>query len=349
MTPFLNRTKKNFQHLRKWAKRENHSAFRIYDRDIPEFPLAVDWYDGAVVVSIFERARASRSGRVDTPMRDDDDEDEGIDYMDDEPAIGESKASANDESNMNSASFLAAHELSGGLGRLLGIPEDEVYFKVRRRQSGLSQYNRFAQTGRTRIVKEYGIPFVVNLSDYLDTGLFLDHRPTRRLVGELSQRKRCLNLFAYTCTASVHAALAGAQEVTSVDLSKPYLAWGQENFKLNALAPERYNFLHADVLRYLSEAGAAKAAFDVIFLDPPSFSNSKRMEGHFDVQEHHTLLIQLCRRILAPGGALIFSTNMRRFKMRVDETQWNAVEDITQRTLPPDYRNERVHKCWLLR
>ncbi len=225
----------------------------------------------------------------------------------------------------------------------LAVPPGEIYFKLRQRQTGKQQYEKLAGARQEFPVAEYGRQFLVNLTDYLDTGLFLDHRETRRLVGERADGKRVLNLFAYTCSFGVYAASGGARRVDNLDLSNTYLDWGERNFVLNGLAPERHGFIRADALQWL--AAPAGEPYDLIVLDPPTFSNSKMMVDVLDTQRDHVQLINRSLALLAPEGELYFSTNYRRFKLAEEEINGTARE-LTRQTLPPDFRKKNLHRCW---
>ncbi|MGL5178627.1 MAG: class I SAM-dependent methyltransferase, partial [Aeromonas veronii] len=196
--------------------------------------------------------------------------------------------------------------------------------------------------------QEYGARLWVNLYDYLDTGLFLDHRQTRRMLGQMAKGKRFLNLFAYTGSATVHAGLGGASETTTVDMSHTYLNWAQDNMRLNSLVGRQHKFVQADCLKWLSEADEQ---YDLIFIDPPTFSNSKRMDESFDVQRDHLLLMQHLKRLLAADGTLVFSNNKRHFKMDLAglEATGLKAQNITQKTRPKDFeRNQHIHNCWII-
>lgn len=300
-----NRLKKNYKQLEKWAAKEGINAWRVYDADLPEYNAAIDIYNDYVVIQEYAAPK-------DIPE-----------------AVAKERLW-----------FLidtVAHELP--------FAADHLTLKVRQRQSGKSQYQKSQPRGVTTSVHEYGAEFQVNLSDYLDTGLFLDHRWARRELGKLSQGKSILNLFAYTCSASVHAALGGAREVVSVDLSKTYLAWGEDNFRLNGLNPRAHSFVQADCLQWLREQ-RPQQRFDIIFLDPPTFSNSKRMDDVLDVQRDHVMLLKLAARLLKQDGVILFSNNNRKFKL--DDAGLAAIflqaENWTQRSLSPDFaRNKRIH------
>jgi 23S rRNA (guanine2445-N2)-methyltransferase / 23S rRNA (guanine2069-N7)-methyltransferase len=300
-----NRLKKNYKQLEKWAAKEGVNAWRVYDADLPEYNAAIDIYNDYVVIQEYAAPK-------DIPE-----------------AVAKERLW-----------FLidtVAHELP--------FAADHLTLKVRQRQSGKSQYQKSQPRGLTTSVHEYGAEFQVNLSDYLDTGLFLDHRWARRELGKISQGKSILNLFAYTCSASVHAALGGAREVVSVDLSKTYLAWGEDNFRLNGLNPRAHSFVQADCLQWLREQ-RPQQRFDIIFLDPPTFSNSKRMDDVLDVQRDHVMLLKLAARLLKQDGVILFSNNNRKFKL--DDAGLAAIflqaENWTQRSLSPDFaRNKRIH------
>jgi len=305
---FLNRLKKNHAHLRKWARRIGTEAYRVYDKDIPEFPFTVDLYGTKAVVSQF---------------------DEGFE---DEAGLGEAVCSE-----------LAAY---------LGIPRDDVFLKIRRRiKAREDQYGRFDALGVVQMVEEQGLKFEVNLSDYLDTGLFLDHRASRAWVRSQSSGKRVLNLFCYTGSVSVYAAAGGAVEVCSVDLSNTYLDWARTNMRANGFNADAaaFEFLREDVATLLAAFARKGRTFDLVFCDPPSFSNSKRMDGHFDVQEHHVDLLRACGAVLHPAGTIFFSNNNRKFKIDADSLGADfSLEDVTSKTLPEDFRNKRIHNAWLL-
>jgi len=235
---------------------------------------------------------------------------------------------------------------------VLDIDPAQLVVKRRERQGGKAQYGKQASTGERFQVQEGRARLWVNLRDYLDTGLFLDHRPVRRMLGEMAAGKRFLNLFCYTATATVQAALGteqagGATESVSVDLSNTYLEWARDNFALNRLDPARHRVVRDDCLRWLQ---TAKAEFDLIFLDPPTFSNSKKMEATLDVQRDHGQLVSLAMARLAPGGTLVFSNNQRRFQLDQELAERFVVEDISARTFDPDFaRRPDIHHVFLIR
>jgi 23S rRNA (guanine2445-N2)-methyltransferase / 23S rRNA (guanine2069-N7)-methyltransferase len=304
-TDLANRLKKNYKQLEKWAAKEGINAWRVYDADLPEYNAAIDIYNDYVVIQEYAAPK-------DIPE-----------------AVAKERL----------------WFLIDTVAQELPFAADHITLKVRQRQAGKAQYQKQQPRGLTTLVHEYGAEFQVNLSDYLDTGLFLDHRWARREFGKLSKGKTVLNLFAYTCSASVHAALAGAQEVISVDLSKTYLAWGEDNFRLNGLNPRQHGFIQADCLQWLREQ-RPQQRFDVIFLDPPTFSNSKRMDDVLDVQRDHVLLLKLAARLLKQDGVILFSNNNRKFKLDQDGLAeiFLQAENWTQRSLSPDFaRNKRIH------
>ena len=301
----VGRVRKNRRRLGKIARRQGVSCYRVYDRDIPEVPLIIDWYDGDLHVA--ERdARASEA-------------DDG----DDRRAWLEGLVQA--------------------VAVLLEVPEERCFLKARRRQRGSSQYERFAHEGAWREVQEADCSFRVNLSDYLDTGLFLDHRETRAMVAADAVGNSFLNLFAYTGAFSVRAAQAGARETTSVDLSNTYLSWLRENLALNGISGSAHRVMRADILQWLP---INRERFDVILLDPPTWSTSKSMEATLDIQRDHGAMIEHCVRALHPGGVLYFSTNRRKFKLDEGAFSGTEVEEITDRTTPFDFRKPGPHRCW---
>ncbi len=305
-----NRLLKNRKALRKWQREAQIECVRIYDADLPEYALAVDVYGNGSEQWVQVQEYAA-------------------------PATVDPKKARQ-----------RLREALGLIPEVLGVPAAQVYFKVRQQQKGTSQYERLAETRHFHEVVEAGHRFLVNFEDYLDTGLFLDHRDVRGLVGRLAAGKRFLNLFAYTGTATVYAAAAGAIASTTVDLSNTYLDWAQNNFLLNDLDLNQHELVQADCLRWIDHA-VGRRFYDVIFLDPPSFSTSKRMQRTLDIQRDHVLLIQAVLRLLAPEGVLIFSNNLRRFKMDVEALEGLAIEDLSAATLPRDFaRNPRIHHCW---
>lgn len=305
---FANRLRKNAKQLEKWVKREQISCYRLYDADIPEYNVAVDWYDGEVV--IHEYAPPAKVDAQQAQKR--------------------------------------LFDIVNLVPQVLGIKPEQQVLKVREKQKGKEQYQALDKVGVYKEVTEYGAKFLVNLRDYLDTGLFLDHRTTRRAIQQQAKDKSFLNLFAYTGSASVHAALGGARNVTTVDMSNTYLDWAKRNFAVNNLAGKQYQFVQANVLEFLQNC---HNQFDFIFCDPPTFSNSKRMENTWDVQRDHVELLRLIGKVLAPGGKLIFSNNKRKFKLDTEAlaAQGWQIKDISKQSLPEDFaRNPHIHVCFEL-
>lgn len=240
------------------------------------------------------------------------------------------------------------HEFARALDEALELPAGHVSFKVRRRQRGASQYQASGRRGPELEIREGACVFLVDLESYLDTGLFLDHRSTRLQLAERAAGKRFLNLFCYTATATVHAASGGASSSTSIDLSRTYLDWAERNFARNELDPERHRLISADVLAWLDEP--PEESFDLIFVDPPTFSNSKRMTANFDVLRDHPWLLERAAERLAEGGEIVFSNNHRRFKMDHAALPNLEIRDVTRSTIPKDFeRNPKIHNCWRIR
>ena len=300
---FANRLQKNLKQLGKWAKRENITCYRVYDADMPEYALAIDLYHDWVHVQEYAAPRS----------------------------IDPEKAQAR------------LFDALAAIPQALNIDQSRVVIKRRERQSGTRQYERQNSQGQFTEVSEGGVKLLVNLTDYLDTGLFLDHRPMRMRIQREAAGKRFLNLFCYTATASVHAAKGGARSTTSVDLSKTYLDWARRNFSLNGFS-DKNRLEQGDVMAWLQ---ACREEYELIFIDPPTFSNSKRMEGVFDVQRDHVELLDLAVARLAPGGVLYFSNNFRKFQLDEHLQERYAVEEITAQTLDPDFaRNSKIHRAW---
>ena len=301
---FVNRLRKNLRHLGRWAEREGISCYRLYDADLPEYAVAVDRYEQWLHVQEYAPP----------------------------PSVDPARARERLE------------QVLAVLPAVLELPPEHLFLKVRQRQKGANQYQKQADRGRFHEVHEGPARFLVNFTDYLDTGLFLDHRTTRRLLGELAAGRRFLNLFGYTGAATVYAALGGATGTTTVDLSATYLDWARRNLELNGIRGSRHELIQADCRQWLARA---RDRYDLILLDPPTFSNSKRLEETFDVQRDHVELLRHVLRRLAPNGALIFSTNHRKFRLDRDALADVRIEDWSRRTRPPDFaRNPKIHQCW---
>jgi 23S rRNA (guanine2445-N2)-methyltransferase / 23S rRNA (guanine2069-N7)-methyltransferase len=302
-----NRLRKNQKHLARWLAREGISCYRLYDADLPEYALAIDVYEGAHRWIHVQEYAPPKS----------------ID-----PAVARNRL----------------REALGVIIEVLDADESQLFLKTRRPQKARSQYEKLGSSGAFREVSEDGCRLLVNLEDYLDTGLFLDQRLTRRMLRELADGRDFLNLFGYTGAATVHAARGGARSTTTVDLSRTYLDWARRNLELNGFTASRHALIQADCLRWLEEPQARRG---LIFLEPPTFSTSKRMRGTLDVQRDHASLIDRTARLLVPGGVLIFSTNLRTFAMDREALPHLAFEDLSRATLPKDFeRSPRMHRCW---
>jgi 23S rRNA (guanine2445-N2)-methyltransferase / 23S rRNA (guanine2069-N7)-methyltransferase len=299
-----NRLGKNRNKLSKWLKAENLECYRLYDADLPEFNMAIDLYGDEVHLQEYQAPKD----------------------------IPEQKAERR------------VKEAMTAVMQVLDLPSGALHVKQRQRQKGISQYQRQDRRGILKQVEEGDLRFLVNLSDYIDTGLFLDHRLTRQMLRSLAAGKRFLNLFAYTGAASVYAAAGGARETTTVDMSRTYLDWARKNLRLNGFDGPQHQLLQADCLAWLEQP---QPSYDLIFLDPPSFSNSKSMEGTFDIQRDHVRILRRVSELLAPQGILIFSNNLRSFKMDSAQLAGLKIEDLSEQTLPLDFaRNPRIHNCW---
>jgi 23S rRNA (cytosine1962-C5)-methyltransferase len=303
---FSNRLTKVFRHLGKQARRQGISCYRIYDRDLPEFPLIIDVYEDKIYLSEYRAKHHLTEEQYEAWL----------------------------------------NESLQVIATVTQVPDENIYLKQRKRKTGRQdQYQKTGEEMEFFTVTEGGLQFKVNLSDYLDTGLFLDHRITRSMLREQSAGKRVLNLFCYTASFSVYAAAGGAASVVSVDLSKTYLSWAEDNFKLNALQDDaKYHFVHADVLQYLDEL--EPDSFDIIILDPPTFSNSKRMKDFLDIQQDHADLINKCLLIMKPGGTLYFSTNYTKFQLAEEKIGSSLITDITKITTPFDFEGKLRRWCF---
>lgn len=301
MDMIKNRLEKNYKKLKNWADRGSIEAFRLYDRDIPEYPFIVDLYKDHTL--IYDKS---------DPVRD------------------------KDKNHL-------PHVVEA-LRAIFQCPEDKIVVKKRERQEGLKQYEKLGSKDQTFVVREHQALLKVNLHDYLDTGLFLDHRPMRQKIYKTAAGKMFLNLFCYTGSVSVFAALAGAQ-TTSVDMSQTYLRWAQENFELNGIPPQSHQFVNADVLEWL-RSQRPQPTYDIIFLDPPTFSNSKKMEDTFEVERDQNFLVDICMGLLRSGGVLYFSNNKRRFKLSPEIQAKYDVKDITPFSIPQDFHDKKIHTCF---
>ncbi|MGL4987172.1 MAG: class I SAM-dependent methyltransferase [Treponemataceae bacterium] len=317
---FGNRLQKWYKHLSKWSKREHISCFRLYDNDIPEIPLLLE---------IFSEAKT------------------GVLYA--QLTLYERPYEKSDEDEKQ---WLM--QMICVASKVLQISEKNFFIKTRKKQQGTNQYTKLHQDIFEIIVNENNLFFKLNLSNYLDTGLFLDMRSLRKEIQILSEGKKVLNLFCYTGSFSVYAAAGKAQTVTSVDLSKKYLNWAKENFMLNRFNPEhrekgelKYRFIEDDIFHFLSRA--KKNSYDLIILDPPTFSNSKKTTSVLDIKRDWGILVNKCLEILCEKGSLFFSTNAQKLhfdKTVITNDHAYTIRDITTRTIPNDFRNKKIHRCW---
>lgn len=305
---FRNRLEKVYRHLSRQAKKQDIGCYRIYDHDLPEFPFSIEIYEKRGYVSEYKRRH---------PLS----EDEHQIWLKESIRI---------------------------IAEITGIPTEDIFLKTRqRKESREGQYKKLADEKTEFIVEENGLKFIVNLSDYLDTGLFLDHRITRQMVKNEVQDKTVLNLFCYTGSFSVYAAAGGAKRIDSVDLSKTYLSWAERNMSLNFPAYSAHNVVHADVLQYLKEL--KEESFDLIVMDPPTFSNSKRMDDVLDIQRDHVALINDCTKALTEGGILYFSTNFTKFKLDEGSLHASWIKNITKATTPFDFSSKLKRQCFKIR
>jgi 23S rRNA (cytosine1962-C5)-methyltransferase len=301
---FRNRLTKDIRHVGKLARRQNITCYRIYDHDLPEFPFCIERYEDKLYLAEYAR----RHGMTD---------EEHANWLEScIPTISE----------------------------ILETPDDRIFYRERRRKGGRQdQYEKLASEQEFFEAKEAGLSFRINLTDYLDTGLFLDHRITRGMVREEAKDKRMLNLFCYTGSFSVYAAAGGAKEVDSVDLSKTYLNWAEANMALNRTGGA-HRFIHADVKQWLETA--PHGHYDLVVMDPPTFSNSKRMKDFLDIQRDHVELINKTLGTMKPGGVLYFSTNYRRFQIETEKIMAASVKDITNATTPFDFQGKLFRWCY---
>jgi 23S rRNA (cytosine1962-C5)-methyltransferase len=302
---FQNRLEKVYRHLSKQAKRQGISCYRIYDHDLPEFPFIIELYDDKLYVSEYKRRHSLSDEQYEEWLE----------------------------------------ECKKIMVEVLEVGEENIFLKMRQRKEGRQgQYQKVDEAKNEFIVCENDLNFIVNLSDYLDTGLFLDHRITRQMTKELSNGTRVLNLFCYTGSFSVYAAAGNASEVVSVDLSKTYLNWAERNMQINFPDFKNHEIIHADVKQYLKTV--AENSFDLVVMDPPTFSNSKRMEDFLDIQKDHVELINDCIKTLTKNGILFFSTNFTKFQLDADKIIASEIKNITKQTTPFDFTGKLKRQCW---
>jgi 23S rRNA (cytosine1962-C5)-methyltransferase len=302
-----NKLLKNFSKNKHWLIQSQTNCFRLYDKDIPEYPYSIEFYSQKIIVYEYE------------------------------PQNKELEAEKKDVFSLHRKQTIEA------LTSLFGILPTDIYWKIRKKQKGNSQYEKLSEEKIEFIVEENGLKFLVNLKDYLDTGLFLDNRRTRLLFGKECAGKNVLNLFCYTGSASVYAHKYLASSVTSIDMNQTYLSWAERNFQVNNQSG--HIIIRADVLEYLKQE---EKMFDLVFLDPPSFSNSKKMTESFDVQRDHEKLVMLCHKVLKQQGKILFSNNYRKFSISHELEKYFKIQDISALTLPPEYRNKNHHHTFWL-
>lgn len=310
---FTNRLKKNYKHLKKWARKNDISCYRVYDADIPQYAVAIDIYDKWVYVQEYQAPKT-----VDKNI-----------------------------------AFQRINDVIDVVADVLETKQEYVVLKVRKKQQGSSQYQKQDKKDHTFAVKENGLKFLINVYDYIDTGLFLDHRNTRQLIQRLADKRSFLNLFAYTGSVTVYAAAGGAESTTTVDMSNTYLKWAQENLSINGFinnvyADSKHKFIREDCLKWMKQAIEENKKYELIFIDPPTFSNSKKMDTSLDVIRDHAALLSGCLALLAEDGQIIFSTNAKNFKFDDSLKEDCFIKEITSLTTTEDYRRKPLHRCWCL-
>ncbi|GBF51795.1 SAM-dependent methyltransferase [Leptospira ryugenii] len=313
---FENRLQKLKKEREKWAKREGIQAYRVYEEDIPQVPVILDR------------------------------------YLDDYVLYDKSSLRFQTEEEKEKR----FETISDIVRSVFQLSKAQLFLKTRKKQKGKEQYEKLDEDKKALTVTEHSARYLVNLSDYLDTGLFLDHRLTRSWFSKAANSKRVLNLFCYTGSFSVSAALGGASQVTSIDLSKTYLDWAKQNFNLNGIKTEDHSFICTDILQWLVDESRneARQRYDLIFLDPPTFSNSKKMRQEWDIQaQHRNILLSLLGKFLSPGGEIWFSTNFRKFEMLIPEEEWLSrgytCLDRSLESIPKDFRNTKIHKLFQIK
>lgn len=305
---FINRLKKNHKHLKKWARKNNISCYRVYDADIPQYAVAIDVYAHWIHVQEYQAPKT----------------------------VDKNKA------------FQRINDVIDVVADTLEAKQEYVVLKTRKKQGGASQYEKLDKKNNRSIVKENDLKFYINMYDYIDTGLFLDHRATRELIKRLANNKTFLNLFAYTGSVTVYAAAGGAKTTTTVDMSNTYLDWAQDNLSLNNYVGDKHSFIRDDCLAWLQQAVEEKQKYELIFIDPPTFSNSKKMTVSLDITRDHGLLLNNCLEILADDGMIIFSTNAKGFKLDNSISDNCFMQEITAQTTTEDFRRKPQHRCWCL-
>jgi 23S rRNA (cytosine1962-C5)-methyltransferase len=304
-SPFINSIRKNYRHIRKFAKRTTTDCFRIYDREVRGYPLAIDFYAGRFCVHYF------------SPYHDSEDLKQEL-----------------------------VDETEKALFKLFGTLPAQIFWRTRIKAKLTRQYEKTGASGAFFTSYEYGVKFKINLEDYLDTGLFLDHRESRQLIANLSDGKRLLNLFAYTCSFSIHAAMHGAIYTKSVDMSNTYTDWGRDNFILNGISLKNHDIVRADCLKFLDQEISCQVKYDLIVIDPPTISRSKKMDQLFDVNVDYINLINKSLKLLLDGGVIFFSTNSRKFNLHESLFPFCTIIEVSSKTLPIDFHDKKIHRAW---
>lgn len=307
-SPLANRIRKNYRHIRKWAKRTETNCFRLYDREIPQYPLAIDFYAGRFCLHYYTKSKENL-----------------------EPSLE------------------LKDEVERILLKLFLIRKESIYWRTRVKRKTTRQYEKISEQEEFFTVLEYGTKFKINLQDYLDTGLFMDHRETRQMIASISKEKKILNLFSYTCSFSVQAAMKGAAFTKSIDMSNSYTTWGRENFLLNNLPLKNNPIIRADCLKFLDEEIYKGYKYNIIIIDPPTISRSKKMDNLFDIQIDYLFLINKSLKLLSPDGIIFFSTNARKFTFDFSCFPQCQIEDISSRTIPLDFHDQNIHRCWKIK
>ncbi|MBL4711000.1 MAG: bifunctional 23S rRNA (guanine(2069)-N(7))-methyltransferase RlmK/23S rRNA (guanine(2445)-N(2))-methyltransferase RlmL [Gammaproteobacteria bacterium] len=305
---FSNRLKKNYRHLKKWARKNKVSCYRVYDADIPQYAVAIDKYDDWIHVQEYQAPKTVNKNRA----------------------------------------FQRINDVIDVVADILETSQEKIALKVRMKQEGSKQYQKQDKKDYKIIVQEGGYDFIINMYDYIDTGLFLDHRNMRQLIKTLSHDRSFLNLFAYTGSVTVYAAAGGARTTTTVDMSNTYLNWAQENLYINGLSNDNHQFIREDCLKWIEKAIHDKQKYQLIFIDPPTFSNSKKMETSLDINRDHVALLSGCLALLADDGKIIFSTNARGFKLDGSLAENCFIKEITASTTTEDFRRKPLHRSWCL-
>ncbi len=304
-SPFKNCIRKSYRHLRKWAKRTETDCFRLYERELHHYPVAIDLYAGRFCVHYFAPSK-----------------------LNEEPPQE------------------LVNEINESLEKLFNVSPHLIYWRTRIRTKETRQYEKLDEAKEFFTAIEYGVKFRINLTDYLDTGLFLDHRETRQIVANSAKGKRLLNLFAYTCSFSVHAAKKGAVFTKSVDLSNTYTEWGRKNFQLNELPSKNHPIIRSDCLKFIKEERANEVKYDIVVIDPPTISRSKKMSDLFEIQKDYVFLIKHSLELLNKDGIIFFSTNSRRFEFDMTLFPKCSIVEISNKTRPIDFKDPKIHRCW---